>query len=181
MTMKAIPTTFDGVNFRSRLEARWAAMFTLLGWRWTYEPIDLAGYIPDFLLHLAAPVLVEVKPSATWEDLEVERAALDPRLGGWNGEVLLVGCGPLILADDARLGLGLLAEVMPDGSRCWDASPLFFCSDCGVSSFCHATQSWKSRACGHYSGNATSQSIPAQARFDAAWRKAGNEVQWRRA
>ncbi|MEA2669684.1 MAG: hypothetical protein QOJ33_2618, partial [Chloroflexota bacterium] len=32
--MDAIPTTYDGVNFRSRLEAKWAAFFDLLGWRW---------------------------------------------------------------------------------------------------------------------------------------------------
>jgi hypothetical protein len=29
--MKAIPTTYRGVNMRSRLEARWAEMFTQLG------------------------------------------------------------------------------------------------------------------------------------------------------
>lgn len=46
-----IPTTHLGTRFRSRLEARWAEMFTMLEWRWTYEPFDLDGYIPDFVLH----------------------------------------------------------------------------------------------------------------------------------
>ena len=31
-TIKAIPTTYAGVRFRSRLEARWAAFFDLCGW-----------------------------------------------------------------------------------------------------------------------------------------------------
>jgi hypothetical protein len=45
-----IPTTYNGVQFRSRLEAKWAAFFDLLGWRWHYEPLDLDGWIPDFLI-----------------------------------------------------------------------------------------------------------------------------------
>lgn len=35
--IKAIPTTYAGVNFRSRLEARWAAFFDLCGWKYTLE------------------------------------------------------------------------------------------------------------------------------------------------
>jgi hypothetical protein len=58
--MKAIPTIYNGVQFRSRLEAKWAAFFDLLGWPWQYEPFDLDGWIPDFLL--GADILIEVKP-----------------------------------------------------------------------------------------------------------------------
>lgn len=67
-TRAAIPTTYAGVNFRSRLEARWAAMFDLLKWEWKYEPIDLNGWSPDFLLDAGVifgsyqVVFVEVKP-----------------------------------------------------------------------------------------------------------------------
>ncbi len=72
-------TRYSGVLFRSRLEARWAAYFDLLSWHWEYEPIDLDGWTPDFLLDIpcshsecvdypAGPVsgahrlLIEVKP-----------------------------------------------------------------------------------------------------------------------
>ncbi|HYE98510.1 MAG TPA: hypothetical protein VEJ18_06335 [Planctomycetota bacterium] len=48
--MNAIPTVYAGVQFRSRLEARWAAYFDLWGVRWQYEPLDLNGYIPDFVI-----------------------------------------------------------------------------------------------------------------------------------
>ncbi len=60
--MHAIPTTYSGVQFRSRLEARWAAFFDLLKIKWLYEPFDLAGYIPDFILPEFGDLLVEVKP-----------------------------------------------------------------------------------------------------------------------
>ncbi len=66
--MNAIPTKYAGVQFRSRLEARWAAFFDIVGWRWEYEPIDLAGYIPDFIIDNKTDRarglrrLVEVKP-----------------------------------------------------------------------------------------------------------------------
>jgi hypothetical protein len=49
-TITAHPTTYGGVNFRSRLEARWAAFFDLLEWKWEYEPVDLYGWVPDFRL-----------------------------------------------------------------------------------------------------------------------------------
>ena len=61
----AIPTMYNGVQFRSRLEARWAAFFDLCGWQWEYEPFDLDGWIPDFVAQshpLTRPLLVEVKP-----------------------------------------------------------------------------------------------------------------------
>jgi hypothetical protein len=74
----AIPTTYKGVNFRSRLEAKWACMFDQLGWRWTYEPIDLAGWIPDFVIQGVKPILVEVKPIFEFDEAlgdEIVRAA----------------------------------------------------------------------------------------------------------
>lgn len=58
----AIPTLYRGRQYRSRLEARWAAMFDLLGWAYEYEPYDLNGWIPDFVLMGKRNVLVEVKP-----------------------------------------------------------------------------------------------------------------------
>ena len=60
--IKAIPTEYNDVQFRSRLEAKWAAFFDLLEWEWEYEPCDFDGWIPDFLLKLDSPIFVEVKP-----------------------------------------------------------------------------------------------------------------------
>lgn len=69
--IKAHPTMYNGVQYRSRLEARWAAFFDLIGWKHEYEPIDLQGWSPDFRVefdcgHSECPkthvLLVEVKP-----------------------------------------------------------------------------------------------------------------------
>lgn len=60
---KTIPTRYNGVNFRSRLEARWALFFDLLALDWHYElegfqlPTD--WYVPDFYV---ANWWVEIKP-----------------------------------------------------------------------------------------------------------------------
>ena len=55
-TIKAIQTEYNGIKFRSRLEARWAVFFDAVGVKWEYEPegFDLSNgirYLPDFLLH----------------------------------------------------------------------------------------------------------------------------------
>lgn len=59
----AIPTRYQGYQFRSRLEAKWACFFDLVNWRWEYEPVDMNGWIPDFVIKSAEkPVYVEIKP-----------------------------------------------------------------------------------------------------------------------
>jgi len=74
--MKAIPTTYLGVNFRSKLEARYYIHFKNLGWKIDYEPEvpGLMGYQPDFVIYPDKerhkrfggdkPIYVEVKPLA---------------------------------------------------------------------------------------------------------------------
>src|SRR6266702_248812 len=66
MKHAAIPTIYKGVQMRSRLEARWAAFFNLcFEWNWSYEPFDLEGWIPDFIIDwnlTGKKALVEVKP-----------------------------------------------------------------------------------------------------------------------
>jgi hypothetical protein len=72
-TIAAIPTIYKGVKYRSRLEARWAAFFDLLGFEFEYEPFDLGPWSPDFLLKKGdgsiPDILVEVKPIT---DFDVE-------------------------------------------------------------------------------------------------------------
>jgi hypothetical protein len=69
--IKSHPTKYNDVLFRSRLEARWAAFFDLAKWEWEYEPIDLNGWSPDFMVVFPCnhsecngshSLLVEVKP-----------------------------------------------------------------------------------------------------------------------
>jgi hypothetical protein len=93
MTFKAIPTKYKDIEFRSRLEAKWACMFDQLGWSWEYEPIDLNGYIPDFHIDFGRErFFVEIKPAMTTEDLW---PALDKALGalgtGRDETILVLG------------------------------------------------------------------------------------------
>ena len=82
----AIPTIYQGIRFRSRLEAKWACFFAEMGWSWEYEPLDLPGWIPDFgvrVPELRRTVLVECKPAFRAEDrgaeIKIEQAFNAPR------------------------------------------------------------------------------------------------------
>ena len=63
--IKALPTTYSGVTFRSRLEARWAVYFDVIGLEWEYElqgyALPAGWYLPDFWLPQVR-LHAEVKP-----------------------------------------------------------------------------------------------------------------------
>jgi hypothetical protein len=97
--MNQIPTKFDGIEFRSRLEAKWAAMFNLCGIRWEYEPFDGNGYTPDFLIKLRddTEIIVEVKPVANIENSKKYWDKTTRGLDGvWNGDAVFLGCVPIL-------------------------------------------------------------------------------------
>ena len=83
-TIPAKPTRYADTCFRSRLEARWAAMFDLLRWPYVYEPFDLGYWSPDFLVLGAHNVLVEVKPILSFSQ-EVA-AKMEENLARWLAE-----------------------------------------------------------------------------------------------
>lgn len=82
-----------GIKFRSRLEARWAEFFTELGIEWDYEPIDLDGYIPDFIIRLPDDInneiLVEVKGITDFKKLIDHKDKIEN--SGWKSFYLIVG------------------------------------------------------------------------------------------
>jgi len=104
--IESIPTRYNGVEFRSLLEARWACVFDLLGLKWEYEPLELGGdpvgtgFIPDFLLDVplyagpdqepVRPLLVEVKPVIQPEDYREPIAKI--ARSGWSGAAMVLGC-----------------------------------------------------------------------------------------
>lgn len=61
------PTIYNGTKYRSRLEARWAAFFDLIGWKYQYEPYDFPGWTPDFAVYGSENriLFIEVKPVTT--------------------------------------------------------------------------------------------------------------------
>lgn len=74
--IKAIPTIYGNQQFRSRLEAKWAVFFDLVGAKWVYEPdgfkTKLGNYLPDFYLP-EHDCFVEVKPYFKEGDKECEK------------------------------------------------------------------------------------------------------------
>lgn len=116
----AIATQLDGIEYRSRLEARWASFFTRIGWEHTYEPFDGDGYIPDFLIHGEQPLLVEVKPATTRAEYEVAIEKATKGLAAhWTHDILIVGVTPLPKIGDSfgwgtsHAAAGLLGEHQP--------------------------------------------------------------------
>lgn len=76
--MKAIPTAYRGIKYRSRTEARWAVYLDELRVPYAYEPegFDLAGewYLPDFWLPTPG-VWLEIKAGSP-NDREMRVARL---------------------------------------------------------------------------------------------------------
>lgn len=144
--VRAIPTTYSGERFRSRLEARYAMAFDRLGLRWAYETegLDLGGvwYLPDFWLP-DIRTFFEVKGPLR-DRLDKVWAAQDAidREGGddgwWEPRLLFV------VGDE----LGSFEHSPVD---CVD---FVKCAECGRHYFVSHARSYRCRACGAYEGDA---------------------------
>lgn len=198
-TTSGIPTTYQGTRFRSRLEARWAAFFDLVGWSWTYEPFDATGWIPDFLIRAGAdsaaggnravegwshlPLLIEVGPC---DERQAFRAKAAKALAAFPGEdidgirakpewtTLVLGISPIVL-DDTTAGY-----ITDDGAG---GGPDFAvwgqCQGCHTLCVTHRWMAYNHFPCGHYTGGDTGLPMPGRWLADK-WADAGNRVQWRR-
>lgn len=186
VTRPGIPTTYRGVRFRSRLEAKWACFFDLMGWRWEYEPFDADGYIPDFVLLGDDPVLVEVKPAINLDDFDAATTKAYTSLAGrWEQDILFVGINPFLCAAEAwhdGVGIGLLGEwqATEDGGGDWWTGVGVWnqCGHCGGISFIHDFAWYRSRLCGHHDGDHYVNN-PDLCGIAERWASATNTVQWR--
>ena len=195
--IQAIETRYGGTLFRSRLEARWAAFFDLVGWRWDYEPVDLKGWIPDFVIAGAKPIFVEVKPYLDPEEplvaqtqREIESAYQGPN------EVLLLGAligWETCFLDGPAIGIigewynqadgleGCVPEYVAEHFEYCDP-PVFWwqsaISQCGGRDFCAEYGSYTHRISGMW--DAARHIVGTDlAQLQLLWRDAGNRVQWR--
>jgi len=173
--INAIETRYQGVNFRSRLEAKWAAMFDLLGWRWTYEPCDFCGWIPDFAIHGETLVYVEVKPVCKFP-IEV---ADKIDASGCKDEALILGVSPWVSEHEVSL-LGWLRETLGEDSFCWGTAVLARWRDSPGNQigFCHEDMSFSDRITGEYDGGSYGTGDVGIREIDAMWRESGNRTRW---
>jgi hypothetical protein len=175
-----IPTTYNGHRFRSRLEARWAAFFDLLGWRWEYEPRDFDGWIPDFVIYGKAPVYVEIKPVVEFP----EEVAAKIKRSGCCHEVLI--CGetfplPSEGYDGCNPVIGWLGEVGPSGELAWGEAVLGkWKAGGGEIGVCHAEMAFSDRITGTYDGGTFGGIIDEglEGKTTELWREACEKVQW---
>lgn len=110
-----LETVWNGYRFRSRLEARWAKFFSVLGLRFEYEPegfdLGAAGrYLPDFFLP-DIRWFAEAKPS-TFKTVEEDKVAAFVKITSHN---LLMLDGPPRYGSipgyvPAQTGYGIVAE-----------------------------------------------------------------------
>ena len=163
-----IATKYAGIVFRSRLEARWAITFDSLGWPWKYEPIDLAGYISDFVLGFERPLLVEVKPYVTLEQWPEAQGKIER--SGWDGEAIILDAAPLVGA--AQPAVGRMAERDGGGWQ-WDTARVFRCLACEQPSVMSEAGSWRCRRSGCAPAGGNSHMGPMR-ELEAIWNKAGN-------
>lgn len=201
MTRSGIPTDYRSQRFRSRLEARWAAFFDLVGWRWTYEPFDTDGYIPDFLIHGDWPFLVEVGPCVTETDYRNKTAKPNAAVGSLKRDVVILGVDPIcnlrspVGNDASRLvatwwtpQAGLHGEYgewggeerdwAPESGFSWEPGVWGRCFDCGAVGIVHELMSYSLRPCSHHQSGSFGDRI-AEAELEDLWRTAGNRVQWK--
>ncbi len=153
----AKPTTgAGGVNFRSRLEARWAQWLTLCEWPWQYEPeLDLNAWIPDFGITQGGGLLIEVKPAITMAGLMAHRERIEA--SKVVAPVWLVGGALSLGQKDYEPILGWFG--FDGGSGVWDWRPARL-AEVKKHAGMHEPVDFK-----------VAQRL---------WVQAGNELQWRR-
>lgn len=168
-----IPTLYRGIRFRSRLEARWAAFFDQVGWPWTYEPLDLAGYIPDFLLRFAEALLVEVKPAASSKELGDAVPKIEA--SGWKGPAAVVGVSPVRPLGFQYPSMGIVNRA---AGGAWDYALLCRCVRCGGVSM-HASGVGRCLRCGvaDCGGDGWPPEV-GENEIGVWWAAASNAVQW---
>jgi hypothetical protein len=152
-TIKSHPTQYNGVWFRSRLEAKWACFFDLINWKWQYEPIDIEGWSPDFRVEFSCGhsecsglhvLLVEVKPYYHIKDFD-GHPCMKYSYGG-------------LAKDEGGIGV-----IPADASAAFGADPsiTYWEMAHGAGGGCESIDNW------------------VYGDIDAIWKHACNTVQWK--
>lgn len=178
--IKAYPTVYKGCSMRSRLEARWAAFFDLCGWKWTYEPFDLNGYSPDFMLHFKTPMIAEVKPCIHPHEFSQHTPKVES--SGWDGEAIILGASFYKTDTWDAAGLGLMSQAGEKSMEsydgpCWSSAVFQKCTNCGEFSFFHEEWTWRCATNDCYEGDHFLNPIDLDTAL-GMWNRASSYVQW---
>jgi hypothetical protein len=184
MEHRGIPNTYNSQRFRSLVEARWASFFDELGWPWEYEPFELKGYIPDFILKFPKPLLVEVKYEMSLEKLDPHKHKI--ATSGWDGECLIVGASLFpaeVTSGGPGTAIGLLgcahAVESPNGFLSHDPMDAAAIHRCGGEF--SINQAWMNYSCRRHEEDHWKEMEPVPFKETVAlWRTASNRTQWKR-
>jgi hypothetical protein len=176
--MHGIPTTFNHNNMRSRLEAKWACMFEKLGWKYIYEPFDLDGWIPDFLITGKKKVFVEVKPFIEFKEWEQEIKTIESALRKANmiEDYLLLGAN--IGTNEVYSDTGSLGYYAQECQGCWDVqtNSIFYSKEkYGME---HAYMDYTCPITGLKVQDDGGERLTLD-QLENAFKECGNEVQWK--
>ena len=175
--VKAHETCYAGILFRSRLEVRWAALFDALCWPWTYEPPIGRGYLPDFVIGGAAPLVVEVKPAVAQQDyLDAVSKVRDGLENCWQHDTLIVGLSPVAASLDACCRLHPAVGLLGRGGSFAPAS-WYRCPVCTAIVIARPGPRFVGMPCGHLA-DGSGVGGPAVRAVESMWAKATNRVRW---
>ena len=196
--MKAIPIKLDGIQFRSKLEARWYLFMKRLGWNIIYEPEieGLSNWIPDFLIiGKNKKILVDVKPIDNVEDWDKnpdKKRIEESGIKNLPYELLILGSN-LQLDGQSRMGLLYVRDA------CWEEGrdPVelqgYECAECVFSiaddgkqiGFMDHMGSWHCRISGDggktylFRGSQYNDGDPHYQFIDKSWNEAWSKLQWK--
>jgi hypothetical protein len=167
---QGIPTKFNGTQFRSRLEARWAAFFELIQWPYIYEPFDADGYIPDFVIRKPGykPLLIEVKHAVTDREYSDEFIRIYPLIANhWKHPILILGAAPHHhgINDQPTVGLYVDQEIDRMAYAIW-----WMRERNSTDVYLKPTFT---------SPIVTGDNYITRTEIDTVWKQAGNCVQWK--
>lgn len=176
--IKAIPTKYGDITFRSKLEAEWARFFDSIYLRWAYEVEgyelpDGTWYLPDFWFP-DCKTFFEVKGVMGEKDInKIHQLASSVACEG-----LMVIIGGVHIPNS--IGLVYPFPSTTDSERCYDIweKPdeensiadykdvlLVECSKCLQPYFSHINIDYTCRNCGFHNGNATFGTIIYQPEY----------------
>jgi hypothetical protein len=181
-TIQAIPTVYQGRQYRSRLEAKWAAFFDEIGWRYEYEPFDLGEWSPDFMLRsndALREILVEVKPITQIDETVCARMERAANEHSWRGDLMLLGTTPNVgelVQPWNGPAIGWLAEFDDyEGQNSWYWAHAGTGLYKGKIDFSHEYGAYYGRIT--HCGYKQAEELPFS-QIEAAWSRASNTVQW---
>ena len=168
-----IPTEYNGVIHRSRLEAKWAMLMHRMGWRAAYEAIDGSFYIPDFIVQGANPIGMEVKDVILWQHLHNHADKVDRGMADhWSGVLLIVGAENL-LGDPRNQCAGIIRDTRTNRSI-WMPCQWTRCRVCnGIAVY--DSQSNRLAPCGHR----LEGDLLSVEGLETVWNQIRNWTQWK--